>query len=135
MTRRVDLPTDEDVANRIGEMTSETGLPPAVITVARDLQLSNATFWRHFPRIAQSLADARRAHRRTTAVSEPEGDLDPAQESSSVSPPAVSQRVSRLQSDLDAAAREIQRLTLENEALRAYLQDATSVLPLRPRDT
>lgn len=133
MTRRVDLPTTEEIARRVEELTTSNGRPPAVIALARDLQLSNATFWRHFPSIAQSVADAGRAFRQTGHMDPP---LNPASntKSSPGEQPPTSPRLAGLQTDLQAAAREIQRLTLENETLRAQLQDVTSVLPIRPRD-
>lgn len=135
MTHRVDLPTTEQIMHRIEELTTTNDRPPAVIALARDLQLSNATFWRHFPSIAQNLADTRRAHRRAATAQDPGTDTRSSADSSRETPSEPPPLITRLQSDLEAAAHEIQRLTLENEALRAHLQDASSVLQIRPRET
>lgn len=128
MTRRVPLPTDDDIAAVIAKLTSESpGPPPAAVTVARELGMSNATFWRHFPKVAQELADTRRAARRSdqrsTSLGENEGlrtDLA-----------RLRAEKTRREGEILSAAAEIQRLTLENHALRTELEKSVGVIPLR----
>jgi hypothetical protein len=135
MTKRVEIPTEEEVETCVRLMTERTGTPPPVIAVARELQLSNATFWRYFPEIARTVADARRASRRNTEPGP--GETDEKQSGDGTGDVLLAKsaaRTARWEKDLQAAAAQIQRLTLENAALRAQLAEASAVLPLRPRN-
>lgn len=52
MSRRVDMPTDDDVRQAMHEYIDDArdaGTRATVIGLARRLNLSNGTFWRQFP--------------------------------------------------------------------------------------
>lgn len=130
MTRPVPLPTETEITAVIEALKREDpSRPPAVVAVAARLGLSNATFWRRFPQLAQTLADTRRDALRDRARA-PERAL-------AELPVAELARLrndkARLESEVRTAAAEVQRLTLENEALRAQLQHARGLIPLRGR--
>src|SRR5699024_375673 len=66
MTRPVQLPSEAEVRIAIEELRSATQNNTITVKqLAQQLGLTNPTFWRHFPDIAQEVADIRRAVRRT----------------------------------------------------------------------
>lgn len=129
MSRRVLLPTELQIAETLAALRREQpAKPPTVVAVADRLGLTNATFWRHFPDLCQEIADARRRAVGTQPVP-------------NRSPDDVDQRTilarlrdnnSRLERELEVAAAEVQRLTLENRALIAHAQQASKVIPISP---
>ncbi|WP_336649136.1 hypothetical protein [Microbacterium sp. MMO-10] len=129
MSHRIELPTRQQVEATVREL-SATGSAPLLTAkeLARHLGLTNGTFWRHFPDIAQSVADNRRRLLR--------GETKPTQ------PPTqqkvVPERQLRLQIEelklqVSVAAAQIQRLTLENEALRRQLEAENTIIRIRDR--
>lgn len=130
MTPRVPLPTPDQIAAAIAVETEQSRRPPAALAVARRLGMSNATFWRHFPRVAQELADARRSANRSVQ-----------RRVATDSGPNAAVTIARLraenvglQDDIKVAAAEVQRLTLENHVLRAQLETAAGITPIQRRD-
>lgn len=130
MTRAIPLPTETEITAVIEALTREDpSHPPAVLAVAARLGLSNATFWRRFPQLAQTLADTRKdaLRDRTRAPERPAPEL-PAAELA-----RLRNDNARLESEVRAAAAEVQRLTLENYALRTQLEQASGVIPIHAR--
>lgn len=90
--------------------------------------MSNATFWRHFRHIAQELSDRRRDASRKVQSEVPEGaDVD---YRGTISRLRIEN--ARLLNDMMIAAAEVQRLTLENHALRIQQEQTSGVTPIRP---
>lgn len=129
MTQRVPLPTADDITSAINALTTErTGRPPAALAVATRLGMSNATFWRHFPDIARELVDSRREANRT--VRRQVADASDANDRSTIARLRVEN--ARLLNEVNFAAAEVQRLTLENHALRTQLEQSARVTAIRP---
>ncbi|WP_251440436.1 hypothetical protein [Microbacterium sp. USTB-Y] len=127
MSRRIELPTRQQVEATVREL-SATGSAPVLTAkeLARHLGLTNGTFWRHFPDIAQSVADGRRRLLRD----ETKPALPPTPQK------VVPERQLRLQIEelkrqISVAAAQIQRLTLENEALRRQLEAENTIIRIR----
>jgi AcrR family transcriptional regulator len=133
LSQKVELPSEERLAEAIAEVTSlaiEHGVRPTVASLARSVGLTNSTFWRHYPAQARAIAAAGRTH------------VQDALESNRVARPAASvDRVAalsaknlRLKEHLSYATANIARLTLENHRLRLELESLAGVshLPRRP---
>lgn len=130
MTRRVPLPSPDQIAAAIASETERSGRPPAALAVASRLGMSNATFWRHFPRVAQDLADARRdANRRAQRVLETDSRPHLA-----ATIAGLRTENADLQNDIKVAAAEVQRLTLENHDLRTQLEQVARITPFQRRE-
>lgn len=103
----------------------DAGTRATVIGLARRLNLSNGTFWRQFPGIAAELKSA-------TASTPPAPRTD-----DRTALRADNARLRRdnaaLSSDVELAVASIQRLTLENYALRSQLEAAAKVVAIPPR--
>lgn len=126
MTRRVPLPTDDDVRVTLARLRDTTpSMLPTVIALAKEVGLTNSTFWRYFPDIAPQVADARRNI---------PGPVVPGTPTSVGDAPADSRRLrtenSYLREQLTIAAAHIQYLTLENHTLRDELEQASTVTRL-----
>lgn len=129
MTQRVPLPSTDDITSVIDALTREAGCPPAALAVATRLGMSNSTFWRHFPHIAQELADSRREANRNVRRRRIPGTSD-AHHRSVISQLRVEN--ARLLNEVNVAALEVQRLTLENHALRTQHELSERVTSIRP---
>jgi AcrR family transcriptional regulator len=132
MSRRVALPTEEHIRQHLAELVAEADAGGARLTVlglARRLGLANATFWRHFPDIAEEVRGTARAHGRTASdAAEPDRD-DQLQGKNA----ELCRANSGLSEHLALAVANIQRLTLENHQLRQELEAAAKVTPLPVR--
>ncbi|MBN8423469.1 hypothetical protein JF531_02940 [Microbacterium esteraromaticum] len=129
MTRRVSLPTSAQVDAAIAAETEHAGRPPAALAVAARLQMSNATFWRHFPQIAQELADNRRkAVRRAHQQS-----ADAPSDSLAAANARLRTENAHLRDEMKVAAAEVQRLTLENHNLQTEHEHNARITPLQRR--
>ena len=127
MTRRVPLPTESEVRSAHETMCAqEAQHDVTVVKLAQQLGLTNATFWRYFPGIAQEIADARRATPRAAAQVPTAASEDRAA--------SLRVDIARLREQLELAVVHIQRLTIENEELRAQLEAASAVIHLPRRD-
>ena len=131
MSRKIALPTEEQVRQAMGELAAEasaTGRRPTVLGLARRFGLANATFWRHFPDIANEVRHATRTR---------EG-ADPPGASRYEELKNENAELRRANTDLTEhlalAVANIQRLTLDNRLLREALETTQKVtrLPSRP---
>lgn len=123
MTRRIPLPTEAEVRAVIEELQRKT--EDGIVTakqLAHQLGLTNPTFWRHFPDLAQEVADMRRTARRTTPPQTHPTLKDDAREQ------VLRKENSILRAQIDIAAAHIQRLTLENQRLRSQLETQNHVI-------
>ena len=114
MTRRVPLPSCEQVTSTLDRLRA-SGPSVTVTALARELGLTNPTFWRHFPDLARQVVDSARP-----------GPPNPTDDDA-----ARLTRLTRdnrqLQHDLQQATANIARLTLENHRLRNDLEAATGL--------
>lgn len=126
MNRTTRIPTPEQAQHAPDHVLGEaaaTGRRPSVLTVARRLGLSNTTFRRHFPDIADEVGEARRTPR-TDAAESPAA----AEHTRLVARNAKLRRENRLLRDhLDLAVANIQRLTLRAHRLQRELEAAAKV--------
>lgn len=129
MSRRVDLPSTEQVRATIRDLSAQS--PDSVLTVkalAQHLGLTNGTFWRHFPDVAQAVADERRSALR------PGMKLPPATtERKEETEVRLRGQIALLKSEVALAAAQVQRLTLENHALREHLEAEKTIIHI-PRN-
>jgi AcrR family transcriptional regulator len=113
------IPTPEQAhraRDRVLTQATNSGRRPSVLAVARELGLSNTTFRRHFPDIAQQMSDARR-----TPSSGPAPAGGPSAHDKLVARNAKLRRDNRqLRAHLDLAIVTIQRLTLNNHRLHTH---------------
>jgi hypothetical protein len=136
VSRKVALPNEEQVRQALAELTAEAetaGRQSTVLGLARRLGLANATFWRHFPDIAEEVRDAARSHRPADG-----NPLGGDRYSELVKKNASLRRSNtELSEHLALAVANIQRLTLENHQLRQELEAAAKVtaLPVRRGST
>ncbi|MFF5297890.1 hypothetical protein ACFY5F_00860 [Streptomyces sp. NPDC013161] len=129
MTRAVaDLP-EALVRKRLSEMLDtcrQTNTRPSVLTLARRLGLTNTTFRRRFPDIAQEIGALRSAPAAT-----PGG---PSEQDRLVARNAKLRRRNReLADDLALAIAQIQHLALTNERLHGALESASKVTNIHSR--
>ncbi len=106
----------------LGEAT-ETGTVSSVLALARLFGLSNTTFRRHFPDIAQHVSDACRNPPRDTPATSGAARYD-----RQVAREAKLRRANGSLTDhLKVAAASIHRLSIENHQLREQLEAAFKV--------
>lgn len=130
MTRRVALPAETEVRAALTELKSaDPDRPPTVLSLARRLGLTNATFWRHFPGIAKEVADARRAQAPSAqpAIAPFAIDTD-----AKTTIGQLRNEKANLREQLEVAIAHIQHLTLQNRALREQLEQALKVARITP---
>jgi hypothetical protein len=131
MSRRVVLPSESEIREALAKLSAgEPANPPTVLALARSLGLTNATFWRHFPQIAQEVADGRRNALRSA------GPADTPATGGTDAKSALAQLrndKARLRGQLEVAIAHLQRLTLENRALREELEQAVKVVRIPPK--
>nr|BEK71437.1 hypothetical protein KPHV_86640 [Kitasatospora purpeofusca] len=132
MTAPTDSVSERRVRQALAEMTeraADGGPRPSVLALARKFAMSNTTFRRRFPYIAAEISQAR-----TTVPALLLQDGRSTAHDKLVARNARLKRVNREQADqLKLAAAQIQRITLDNQALREALQAAQDVTPIRPR--
>jgi transposase-like protein len=126
VSRRVDLPDDHAVRTAMTGLLDEAateGTTPTVVALAKRLGLTNSTFWRHFPDIANEL-------RTTVRTPNPDAPASPAARRFA----ELEQRNAELTRDnrqlaehLDLAVVNLQRLTLDNHRLRQELEAASKI--------
>jgi hypothetical protein len=126
VSRPAELPSEVRVAKAADELlhqAEETGTAPSVLALARLFGLSNTTFRRHFPDIAERISDARRKPPTESPARGAAGSYD-----ALVAREAKLRRANRgLTDHLKIAAANIQRLSLENYQLRQALQAVSNV--------
>jgi hypothetical protein len=130
VTARVQLPSEAQVRQALTGLAAQPGAgQPTVLALARSPGLANGTFWRHFPEFAREVAGQRRTaaarHDRTTSAQEPPGDSNPPSELARL------RRTNReLTDQIEVAIGHLQRLTLENHALREELEHSRKITRL-----
>jgi hypothetical protein len=128
MTRRVDAPSEARVRAALEELrqrAGDNGTQPSALALARKFGMSNTTFRRRFPDIAQEIT----ALRATPTM--PGAPDEPTRYDRLVARNAKLKRHNReLTETLTLAACHIQRITLENQKLREELEAATGVTRL-----
>ncbi len=124
MSRRVDLPSEDHVRRTMADLAGEAlaaGTRPTVLGLARRLRLTNTTFWRHFPDIADEVsANASRPGGVTSPNRGRSGDLERQNAT-------LRSANNHLTEHLDLAIANIQRLTLDNHWLRQELESPTKI--------
>jgi transposase-like protein len=115
---------------KLVEQARRNGHRPSVLALARQLDLSNTTFRRHYPEIVKELAEIRR----TPAI---ECTDSPA----ATEHARVIARNAKLRRDnhqlrqhLDLAAVNIARLTIDNNQLRRQLEQAQRITNIASRN-
>jgi AcrR family transcriptional regulator len=113
VTRKIDLP-EEDRVREVLAALRDRGCRPTAAALARELGLSNTTFWRHFRDVALEL-QAPPLHSATAVPA----------------PRAHEARLRRerdeLTTQLRTAIAHVRRLTIENSELRRQLEDANNI--------
>lgn len=128
MTRRVPLPSETQVRAKLAQIRSSDEHKNATVSgLAKQLGLANATFWRHFPQVAQEVADARRL---STAASKTLRQTDIKSADAEI---ALRTENARLRMQVDLAVSHIQQLTLDNRTLRDQLESRTGIVHLPKR--
>lgn len=129
MSRKVALPSEEQVRQALAEVMDEaeaTGRRPTALGLARRLGLANATFWRHFPDIAEEVRAAARDRRPAGGDSRESDRCGELMKKNA----ALRRSNTDLSEHLALAVANIQRLALENHQLRQELEAATKVTSL-----
>ncbi|MET9564306.1 hypothetical protein [Streptomyces tauricus] len=129
MTARVsDLP-EALVRKRMAEMIEacrQTNTKPSVLKLAQQLGLSNTTFRRRFPDIAQELGTLR-----STPADPADGPT--AHDRLIARNAKLRRRNQELTSDLALAVAQLQQLALTNEQLREALEDVSTVTSIHSK--
>lgn len=126
MTRPIELPTEAQVEKTLQRLRADDNGPVPVTKLAAALGMSNATFWRHFRDIAQQVSAARRdALHRSVETAAKGVDSHEATR--------LRREVAALRRDLELAIAHLQRLTVENEALRNEVMAANKIVRLHDR--
>lgn len=121
MTPRSAMPTDVEVQQAIATLTELTGKAPSTLALAQHLGIANTTFRRQFPHLPVHLSRARRS----------EGS-DPGRSSSPFDHlknenTQLRRQIEDLNTHLELAVANIQRLTLDNHRLRQERDEAFRV--------
>lgn len=131
MSRRVPLPSDQAVADTLHavlETAAADGTRPTVVELARRVGLSNSTFWRHYPDVANQLRDTARR-----STSRPAGTEASSSQRAQERAATLIRDNEQLREHLELAAATIARLTLDNHQLRQALEAAQAVTGIHPR--
>jgi hypothetical protein len=123
MTRRVSIPTIDQVHTAITAVAERTGRRPSAVAGAKHLGLTNTTFWRHFPDQAAAIAEQRRRQHTTNTA-------PTAYEKLRAEISAVRRGNQELTDQLATAIAQIQRLSVQNHRLRQELEAAAGVTRL-----
>jgi hypothetical protein len=123
------LPSEAQVRQALTELAAQPGAgQPTVLALAQSLGLANGTFWRHFPEIARDVADQRRTAARLDRATSAQNLSD------NGNPPSELTRLRRnnreLTDQIEVAIAHLQRLTLENHALREELEHSRKITRL-----
>ncbi|WP_405884406.1 hypothetical protein OG747_41025 [Streptomyces sp. NBC_01384] len=126
MSRAADVPADaraRRVMDRYMAECQDNGTRPSVLTLATKLGLSNTTFRRHFPDLANEISTIR------SSPSSPAGNEDrPSPYDVLVARNAKLRRANlSLAESLRFAAAQIQRLAVDNSRLREALEASSNV--------
>jgi AcrR family transcriptional regulator len=132
MSRKIDLPAKAHVRAVLADMRAEAaagGAKPSMLALARRLELSNATFWRHFRDIAAEIR-----HTAGDSMAQPGGQnpwRDRAGELASQNAGLRRER-DRLADQMEPALGHLRRLTMDNAEPRHDLEAARKITRLDP---
>jgi transposase-like protein len=134
MTPPADMPSESRVRQaftQLVEHARHNGHRPSVLALARQFDLSNTTFRRHYPDIVKELVQIRRApaieHTDSPAATE---------HARVIARNAKLRRDNRqLRQHLDLAAANIARLAIDNHVLRQQLEQAHRITNITSRNT
>jgi DNA-binding transcriptional regulator YhcF (GntR family) len=128
------LPAEPRVRQAFTKLVDQAhhdGQRPSVLALARQFGLTNATFRRHYPEIVRELGQIRRTP--ATALTESSAATE---HSKLIDRNAELRRaVQELRQDLELAAANIARLTLDNHHLRTELEQARQITNIKSRNT
>jgi hypothetical protein len=128
------LPAELQVRQAFTKLVDQAhhdGQRPSVLALARQFGLTNATFRRHYPEIVRELGQIRRTP--ATALTESSAATE---HSKLIDRNAELRRaVQELRQDLELAAANIARLTLDNHHLRTELEQARQITNIKSRNT
>jgi len=124
MTRQLDIPSEAHVRQTLAA-TIAAGRRPTAAGTARELGLSNTTFWRHFRDIALELQTAPEPGSTAAAAIPAPHDHET----------RLRRERDELAEQLSTALAHLRRLTIDNQQLRHQLEDAHKVtnIDTRPR--
>lgn len=129
MSHPVKLPTPVEILAALAQLRTSSNRPVTARALAEHVGLTNSTFWRHFPEIAQSVADERREALRGVSTSRAPATTEPAANAER----RLRDENTALRSQLERAVAHIQRLTIENDDLRKQAEQASGIRGLRSR--
>ncbi|MFE0023324.1 hypothetical protein [Amycolatopsis sp. NPDC059021] len=130
MSQRIGLPTVAEVHATLDAMRAHSGRV-SVLALAQALGLANTTFRRNYPTVVAALA-TRRDHNLADAATAPTGP-GPEAGSHADSLTLLRRDNQELRAQLDLACAQIQRLSLDNDALRRQLEAAQHIPRIRGR--
>jgi hypothetical protein len=129
VSRAADIPAEHAVDRALERYLAESrdnGKRPSVLGLAIKLGMSNTTFRRHFPAQARKVSELRNAPESATGDDVPASPYDQLTARN-----ARLRRANRvLTQNLQLAAAQIQRLSLDNARLREALQGTARVTPI-----
>lgn len=126
MTRRIALPSLDEVRAAITHLADAAGKPPTVVALARHLGLANTTFRRNFPDITTDLNPPR-------SQPSPEGPTGLSQfEQLKRDNDKLRRNNHELTEHRELAVTNIQRLALDNQQLRQALETASKITRIAP---
>lgn len=128
MSRAADIPAEHSVDRALERYLAEcrrNGRRPSVLALAATLGMSNTTFRRHFPAQARKVSELRREPEPGARAA---ADAGPSPYEQLTARNARLRRANRaLTQNLNLAAAQVQRLSLDNARLRGELQNRASV--------
>lgn len=134
MTARSASPTNDEVRHAIATLTDTTGKPPSVLALAKYCGIANTTFRRQYPQITAEL----KSDCSTEPGRQDDQHSSPYQELKNRNA-KLRREVENLHANLELAAANIQRLTLEVHRLRQERDEASRVTSItrarQQRDT
>jgi transposase-like protein len=134
MTTSARMPSQSQVRQaftKLVEQARNNGHRPSVLALARQFDLSNTTFRRHYPQIVNELAQIRR----TPAIEHTDSPAA-TEHTRVIARNAKLRRDNRqLREDLDIAAANIARLAIDNHRLRQQLEQAQRITNIKSRNT
>jgi len=134
MTRKIALPSKDEVHHAKTRLLAEacaSGTRPTVVTLARNLGLTNPTFWRYFPDTAREIAALTRTPAPAPTAEDTTDRLRQLEDRNA----ALLRTNRNLTDHLELAVANIQRLAIDNQRLRQELEATAKVTHLKPRIT
>jgi transposase-like protein len=133
MTPPPGMPPESQVRQaftQLVEQARHNGHRPSVLALARQFDLSNTTFRRHYPEIVQELAQIRR----TPAIEHTDSPAATEHDRIIAGNAKLRRDNRQLRQHLDLAAANIARLTIDNHQLRQQLEQAHRITNIASRN-